>query len=123
LAVFGAVAVIVALVGVYGLIAYSVTTRRRELGIRVALGAAPRGLVGQVVGEGMRLALAGVAIGIALALGLTRVLQSLLFDVTPHDPATFALVGLVLAGITGLACYLPARRAAAADPLETMRAE
>jgi len=123
LAVFGAAAIVVAVVGVYGVIAYSVSARRRELGIRIALGAAPGALVNHVVRDGMVLAMVGVTAGVAGALALTRFLRALLFDVAPHDPATFAGVGAALAVITGVACYLPARRAAAADPLEVMRAE
>jgi putative ABC transport system permease protein len=123
LAVFGVAAVLVAVAGVYGVIAYSVSARRRELGIRVALGAAPRGLVGQVVRDGMWLAAGGVALGIGGALGLSRFLRGFLFGVGPLDPATFATVAAALAAVATVACYVPARRAAAADPLETMRAE
>jgi ABC-type antimicrobial peptide transport system permease subunit len=104
-------------------IAFAVNTRRRELAIRVALGAAPAGLVTHVVRGGLRLTLAGVVIGVAGALGLSRFLRTMLFGLTPHDPATIGAVVLALTLVTGAACYLPARRAAAADPLETMRAE
>jgi predicted permease len=123
LAVFGAAAVVVTVAGVYGVIAFAVNTRRRELAIRVALGAAPAGLVTHVVRGGLRLTLAGVVIGVAGALGLSRFLRTMLFGLTPHDPATIGAVVLALTLVTGAACYLPARRAAAADPLETMRAE
>lgn len=123
LLVFGAAAVIVAVAGVYGVMASSVHQRRRELGIRVALGAAPGSLVGGMVREGVGLAILGLVAGLTATVGLSRLLGSLLFGVAPYDPMTYLVVAASITVITGLASYLPARRAAAADPLEPMRAE
>ncbi len=121
LAIFGLAAVIVAVAGVYGVVAYGVNARRREMGIRIALGAAPTGLVGTVVRDGLRLAAIGLALGVGGAVGLSRFLRTFLFGVAPLDPLTFAGVVSGLATVVAVACYLPARRAASADPLETMR--
>ena len=97
--------------------------RTREIGIRLALGASKRNVLSLVIAQGMKLALAGMAIGILAALALTRVIRSLLYGVTPTDPATFALVSLLLLAIALLACWLPARRAARVDPMEALRYE
>jgi ABC-type antimicrobial peptide transport system permease subunit len=123
LAIFGLSAVIVAVAGVYGVIAYAVSVRRRELGIRIALGAAPTGLVAHVLRDGISLALVGLAIGVGGAVVLSRFLRGLLYGIGPLDAATFGMVVTVVAAVTAVACYLPARRAAAADPLESMRME
>ncbi len=120
---FAALALLLAGVGIYGVIAYIVTERTREIGIRMALGAQRRNVLSLVVGQGMRLALLGIAIGWAAALALSRVLQTLLFEITPTDPLTFATIPLVLAGVALLACWLPARRAAKVDPMVALRAE
>ena len=123
LAIFGLSAVIVAVAGVYGVVAYAVSVRRRELGIRIALGAAPTGLVAHVLRDGISLALVGLAIGVGGAVVLSRFLRGLLYGIGPLDAATFGVVVTVVAAVTAVACYLPARRAAAADPLESMRME
>ena len=123
LGMFAALALILAAGGIYGMMAYRVGQRMHELGIRIALGAQRAELLWLAVGDGARLALLGIAIGLAGALGLTRVMTSLLFEVTPTDPATFALVTLLLAAAALAACYLPARRALKADPMNSLRYE
>ena len=109
--------------GLYALVAYSVAQRTREIGLRMALGAAARGVVGLVVWQGMRMVLLGGVVGIGVALASTRFLRSLLYEVEPTDPLTFASVALVLALAALLASYLPARRAARVDPIVALRCE
>ena len=123
LAAFSLVALVLAAVGLYGVIAYSVTQRTREFGIRVALGAEPRAIAGLVVGDGARRTLAGVLLGAAGAAVGTRALASLLYGVSVGDPITFAGVALLVAIVALLASYLPARRALRIDPVEALRAE
>jgi putative ABC transport system permease protein len=123
LSLFGALALILASVGVYGLMAFFVSQRTQEIGIRMALGAGSAEVLRSVVGQGLKLALVGTAIGLAGAFGLTRVIASLMYDVSPTDPLTFAFVSLVLIGIAALASYLPARRAARIDPMVALRCE
>jgi ABC-type antimicrobial peptide transport system permease subunit len=110
-------------VGVFGVISYSVTQRTNEIGIRMALGALERDVLEMIVGQGAKLALAGVAIGIAAALVLTREMQSLLFNVSPFDPVTLAAVAGGLCLVALAACYVPARRAARVDPMTALRHE
>jgi putative ABC transport system permease protein len=121
--IFAVLALLLAAVGVYGLISYSVTQRTREIGIRVALGARPRQVLYPVVREGVALALTGVAIGLAGALVTTRVLSAFLFGVGATDPVTFAAVSALLLVIALAASYVPSRRALRVDPLTALRAE
>jgi predicted permease len=123
LAFFGGTALILAAVGVYGVLAYGVAQRAREIGIRLALGAEPRRVRGQIVGEGLALAVAGLGIGIALALGGSRLLASQLYGIEPTDPPTYLAISLLLLGVAFLATWQPARRATRADPLGALRAE
>jgi putative ABC transport system permease protein len=123
LGIFAGLALILAAVGLYGLTAYSVTQRRREIGIRIAMGARSRDVLGLVIGQGARLAIAGVGIGLVVSLVLTRVLSSLLFGVTATDPIVFLSVSLFLVAVSLLACYLPARRATRVDPVVVLRCE
>jgi putative ABC transport system permease protein len=120
---FAGVALILAVVGLYGMLAYSVTQRSREMGIRIALGARPGAVFRLVVRQGMVLVIVGVVLGVVGALAAVRLLQAQLFDVAPTDPAVFALVAatLTLAGLA--ACIVPARRATKADPILAMRTE
>jgi predicted permease len=123
LGIAGAMAMMLGLIGIYGVISYAVSQRRREIGIRAALGAEPRTLRWLFVRDGLALAGAGAAIGLAAAAGLTRLMKSLVFGISPVDPLTFTAVPAILFAATVLASYLPARRAAAVDPSETLRAE
>jgi predicted permease len=121
--VFAAVALVLAAVGVYGVIAYSVSRRTHEIGIRMALGARPRDVLLMVVRQGMALALVGVSIGLIAALWLTSVLKGLLFELSVTDPPTFALIAALMLGVAFLACYLPARGSTKVDPMIALRQE
>jgi predicted permease len=121
LALFGGLALVLAAVGVYGVLAYSVTQQTREIGIRMAMGAEPSHVLGLVVGQGLKLAVAGVALGIVVALALTRQLSSLLFGVSVYDPWAYGSVVMILVFVALLACYIPARRATRVDPLVALR--
>ncbi len=123
LASFGALALILAAVGIYGVVAYSAAQRTREFGVRLALGAQGGDILRLVLGKGVALALAGVALGVSGALGLTRFLGALLFGVKPTDAATFVGVALLLTGVAVVAACVPARRAARVDPAIALRAE
>jgi len=123
LAAFALLSLVLASVGIYGVISCSVSRRTHEIGVRMALGAEKRDVMKMVVGQGLKLALIGVAIGIAGALALTRFLSSLLYGVKPTDPLTFIAVSIILITVALLACYIPARRAAKVDPMVALRYE
>jgi ABC-type antimicrobial peptide transport system permease subunit len=123
LGIAGAMAMMLGLIGIYGVISYTVSQRKREIGIRVALGAKPGALRWLFVRYGLALAGAGTVTGLAAAAGLTRLMKSVLFGISPVDPLTYTAMPLVLVAAVVLASYLPARRAAAVDPVETLRAE
>ena len=123
LGLFAALALILAAVGIYGAMAYAVNQRTHEIGIRTALGAQRRDVLRLVMRDGAKIALFGIASGIAGALALTRLMASLLFEVKPTDPATFADVAILLALVVLAACYIPARRATRVDPMVALRYE
>jgi putative ABC transport system permease protein len=120
---FGALALLLACVGLYGAVSHAVIARTQEIGIRLALGAAPRQMLGMVLAEGLRLTAVGIAAGVAMALIGVRAIAAFLYGVESTDPLTFAVVGAALTGVSLLACYLPATRATRVDPLVAMRAE
>jgi predicted permease len=120
---FAAVALVLAVVGIYGVMSYLVTQRTQEIGLRLAIGAQRRDVMKLVVGKAMKLALTGVLLGLLGAAALTRLLTSLLFDVSPTDEATFAAIALFLTFVALLACWIPARRAAKVDPMVALRHE
>jgi ABC-type antimicrobial peptide transport system permease subunit len=122
-AVLGLVGLLLAAVGLYGIVAYLVGQRTREIGVRMALGAGRRDVLRQVVGDGMRPVAVGMALGILLALGATRFLMSFLLGVSPLDALTFVGGAAILTAVALTASYLPARRAAATDPVRALRAE
>jgi ABC-type antimicrobial peptide transport system permease subunit len=121
--IFGAAALFLAAVGVYGVLSFSVSQRTQEMGVRIALGAKGSDVLGLVVRQGLTLAAAGVVLGLVGAFGVTRVIQSLLYNVTATDPISFGGVALFLALIAAAASYLPARRATAVDPIVALRNE
>jgi putative ABC transport system permease protein len=123
IAVFAAAALLLAAVGIYGVIAYSVTERTQEIGIRMALGAARRNVLRMVVVQAMALAAIGIAAGALLALVLTRALEGMLFEIEASDPVTFVVVAAVLAAVAALASYIPGRRATHVDPIIALRGE
>jgi putative ABC transport system permease protein len=123
LTVFAGVALLIATIGIYGVLAYSVNQRTREIGLRMALGATPGSVLKMIVRGGMKLVLVGVAVGLAGGLALGRAVSSLVFGVTVRDPATFAVVAVTLTSVALAACAIPARRAARVDPMVALRDE
>jgi len=123
LGVFGLLGLLLAAIGIYGVMSYSVSRRTREIGLRMALGAETRDVIKLIVKQGMGLTLIGAMIGLMLAVAVTRLLTSLLYGVTPTDPATFAGVVLFVVVVAVIACYLPARRATKVDPVLALRRE
>jgi ABC-type antimicrobial peptide transport system permease subunit len=120
---FGGVALLLACLGIYGVTAHAVARRTREIGIRMALGGAPRDVLRLVVGQGMRLAVVGLGLGIAAALASTRLMNKLLFGIRPNDPVTFVTITLLLVGVALVATWIPARRAIRTDPTTALRTE
>jgi ABC-type antimicrobial peptide transport system permease subunit len=123
LGIAGSMALVLGVIGIYGVISYAVSQRRREIGIRLALGAQRGALRWMFVRSALVLTGIGVGIGLGAAAGLTQMMKSLLFGVSPMDPATFAAIPVVLVGCAVVASYLPARRAARVDPMEALRSE
>jgi ABC-type antimicrobial peptide transport system permease subunit len=123
LATFAGVALLLATIGLYGVLAFTVTQRQREIGVRMALGASKRSVLWLIIRQGMKLAIFGTGFGVFAALALVRVLGTFLFEVKPVDPMTFLLVPLLLLVVAAAACWLPARCAALVHPMEALRCE
>jgi len=123
LGIAGVMALLLGLIGLYAVISYTVTERRREVGIRIALGAARGAVRSMFVRQGLVLTTIGAVLGLGVAMGLTRWMKSLLYEVSPLDPWTYAVVSMILLITAVLACYLPARRATRIDPAEALRTE
>jgi putative ABC transport system permease protein len=123
LSLFAGIALVLAIVGIYGVMSYSVTQRTHEIGIRMAIGARPRDVYKMILGHGMKLALIGVAVGLVIAFALTRLMATMLFGVEPTDVTTFTVISLMLITVALLACYLPGRRATKVEPTISLRYE
>jgi putative ABC transport system permease protein len=120
-AIFAVVGLSLATIGLYGVVAYSVSRRLHEMSVRIAIGAKGADILRLVIGEGIKLSFVGVALGLLVAFGLVRFLSSLLYDIDARDPLTFAIASLIVIGVTALASYLPAQRAVRVDPVEALR--
>ena len=123
LTAFAVLALLLAAVGIFGVLSYAVVHRTRELGVRMALGADRRSVLLLVLAQGLRVSLVGLALGVTGTLALSRVLASFLYDMEPYDPVTLFGVAAVLVGVSALACFVPARRATAVDPVRVLQAE
>jgi ABC-type antimicrobial peptide transport system permease subunit len=123
MSIFSAIALTLTAIGLYGVITYLVNQRTKEIGIRIALGAQVRHVLRMILSQGVTLVLVGTGAGLLLALLLTRLMSHLLFGITPTDPLTFSAIILVLASVSLLACYIPARRATLVDPVQALRSE
>jgi putative ABC transport system permease protein len=123
LSIFAALALVLAVIGIYGVMSWSVAQRTQEIGIRIAVGADSSGILKLILGRGLKLSAAGLAIGLALTLALTRVLAGQLFEISPHDPWVLTIVSVLMLGVTAATCYLPAWRATQVDPVITLRSE
>jgi putative ABC transport system permease protein len=121
--IFAVFAVLLAAVGIYGVISYSVGQRRHEIGVRLAIGARKVDILRLIIGQGLRLTVVGALVGVVASLGLARFISSYLWGVTPTDPLTYVLVALFFAGVAVIACSVPASRAAGVDPVEALRYE
>jgi putative ABC transport system permease protein len=120
---FAVVALLLAAIGLYGVMSYGVTQRVHELGLRIALGATSRNTLKLIIGQGMRLVALGIALGVGVALAVSRLMAHLLFGMSPRDPLTFVVISSLLALVALLACYIPARRATKVDPMVALRHE
>ena len=120
---FGALGLLLAAIGIYGVMSYTVQQRRHEIGVRMALGASPRTVIAMIVQRGAVLSVAGIAIGLVIALAATGLMQKLLFGVPPHDAVTFATIAVVLAAVGIVAAYVPGLRATHVDPVAVLRGE
>ena len=123
LSIFGALALVLASVGLYGVISFAVSQRTREIGVRMALGARPADVLRLILAEGLKLVLAGVVLGISASLLLTKLLEGMVYGVSMRDPLIFLLVNVLLVGVSLAACYIPARRAMRVDPIVALRYE
>jgi ABC-type antimicrobial peptide transport system permease subunit len=121
LTIAASVGLVLGLIGIYGVVSYIVSHRTNEIGVRLALGATPRGVAAMVVRQSTRVTMAGIAVGLAVSLGTGRLIESLLYGVSPRDPAILAIVAVLLLAVAVMACWLPARRASRVSPVQALR--